>query len=406
VGRSEINGFDETGTIGNNLKFVRVGMDESLLLRPFVYNILHFGSITVTKTMLRGVSDDVKRDYVRKAMADQSIDIAQYLFTPDHQLDVLRKFTMLEGKSLFSLRAELIGSFESKDFEQPMSKISNYLKRYEKSPFWMESYVKAYGFRMIVADLCKTSRVLKAFKREDVKIFTQVDGGFPFVFWKHSFLDNESNNNIGFCTERTKICGITKGDEYYPAVSMAGNIAYISNNVNGMTYPHSIRDVPKMDDDEVNIFYEEFQKKACKPVYNNRILFIGKIPTDIQYSIPFILHHYNSYKTVYEPYRLEYHPGRSYKSFISSFGRHPRETIISGIIDNDQDREIVEEIESYGKLVKPITEYVDNYEKFQDEIILEAESSNLRTDQISKVKKKIERSKKEFNNFNERFVSQ
>jgi len=64
----EVNGYDETGIIGRNLRFVRVGMDITDSLRPFVYNLLHFRSVSATKRFLGGISDSIKIDYVKKAM--------------------------------------------------------------------------------------------------------------------------------------------------------------------------------------------------------------------------------------------------------------------------------------------------------------------------------------------------
>lgn len=220
VVRTEINGFDETGTIGSNLRFVRVGMDESAHLRPFIYNMLHFGSVTVTKANLSGYPDETKKSYVRMAISDPSIDINEYVFTANHQLDVLRQFTLLEGKALFRLRGLVVDALTSGNVGESLSNVSTYLRRYERSPFWMESFVKSYGFRMVLSDLHRTSRAMKESRREDCRVVSQIDGGFPFVFWWYSFLSNPCGTDLGFSLEKTPIYGVTKGDEYYPVVSM------------------------------------------------------------------------------------------------------------------------------------------------------------------------------------------
>jgi hypothetical protein len=86
----ELNGYDETGTVGRNLRFVRVGLNAENELRPFVYSLLHFGTITTTKNFLNGQSDDRKASYVRMILNDPAIQVSQYTFSTDHQIDVLR----------------------------------------------------------------------------------------------------------------------------------------------------------------------------------------------------------------------------------------------------------------------------------------------------------------------------
>jgi hypothetical protein len=52
----ELNGFDESGNIGGKLRFIRVGMNATCELRPFVYNLLHFGSINCIKSDFKRTS--------------------------------------------------------------------------------------------------------------------------------------------------------------------------------------------------------------------------------------------------------------------------------------------------------------------------------------------------------------
>lgn len=71
----ELNGFDESGNIGGKLRFIRVGMNATCELRPFVYNLLHFGSITASKATLKGQVNEIKLHYLRNILADQNIDV-------------------------------------------------------------------------------------------------------------------------------------------------------------------------------------------------------------------------------------------------------------------------------------------------------------------------------------------
>lgn len=99
----EFNGFDESGIIGENLRFVRVGIREENGLRPFVYNLLHFGSVSASKAYLAGASDRAKAEYVRMVLTDPAFTVTPYVFPTEHQIQVLRKFTLLEQKQLFTL---------------------------------------------------------------------------------------------------------------------------------------------------------------------------------------------------------------------------------------------------------------------------------------------------------------
>jgi len=146
----ELNGYDETGTIGRNLRFVRVGLNVANELRPFVYNLLHFGSITATKRFLNGQSSDRKASYVRMILADPAIQVSQYTFSTDHQIDVLRQFSMLEHKQLFGRRLPIVLGLQQNNERKALEDIAAYLRRYEDSPYWLESFIKSYGFRMVV----------------------------------------------------------------------------------------------------------------------------------------------------------------------------------------------------------------------------------------------------------------
>ena len=123
-------GYDETGIIGRNLRFVRVGMDINDSLRPFMYNLLHFRSVSATKRFLGGISDSIKIDYVKKAMNDPAISVTQYSFSTDHQIDILRKFTLLEEKNLFLKRGDILYCLMNQgDSKGALEDIANLLEK-------------------------------------------------------------------------------------------------------------------------------------------------------------------------------------------------------------------------------------------------------------------------------------
>ncbi|MEM2904195.1 MAG: hypothetical protein QW587_00455 [Candidatus Bathyarchaeia archaeon] len=148
-------------------------------------------------------------------LRDQFISVDHYLFSCEHQIDVLRQFCLLEGKRLFHLRGDLLQAVKS-GFPGAASEVVEFLKRYERFPFWMETFVKSYGFRMVVTDLANTSRVLSQPTVQNYRVFSYVDGGFPLVFWWNSFLATQGTSSR-FSLQTTPIFGITKGDEYDPS---------------------------------------------------------------------------------------------------------------------------------------------------------------------------------------------
>jgi len=387
----ELNGYDETGTVGRNLRFVRVGLNTENELRPFVYSLLHFGTITTTKNFLNGQSDARKASYVRMILNDPAIQISQYSFYTDHQIDVLRQFCMLEEQQLFRRRYPLLLGLEQHNERSALEGIAEYLRRYGRSPYWLESFMKSYGFRMVVGDLVHSSKVLRNPKFRDYRVISYVDGGYPFVFWWQQFLTLVPSNSR-FSAAKTPVFGITKGDEYYPVTSMAGNIAHISNTVPGMIYPHNISELPRMDKPELNEFYADYSTRVSTPTFLKRVLFSGSIPWVLQYAIPFILHHKGGYNDIYEPFRLE--PGKSLHSFYRTFGYYPQNDIlVEGKLQSGRDQELRDECGRENKLKKvSATQFVSDFKQLTSAIEQEASSSNLTHPQVSAVTQAILRS--------------
>jgi len=386
----ELNGFDETGTVGRNLRFVRVGLNVANELRPFVYNLLHFGTITVTKNFLRGQSDERKISYVRMILNDPAIQATLYTFTSDHQVDVLRQFSMLEEMQLFKRRQPIVLALQQGDERAALENIAEYLKRYERSPFWLESFIKSYGFRMVIGDLIRSSKVLRNPKFINYRVISYVDGGFPFVFWWQQFL-SLSPEDSRFSINATPVFGITKGDEYYPVTSMAGNIAYITSNVPGMIYPHNIIELPRMSKDDLNSFYDEYSRRVSRPTFLKRVLFVGDIPGTFQYTIPYILHRQSGYREIYEPFRLE--PGRELRTFFRTFGYYPQNDLIMvGRTQSSDDRRIISECDRDSQLkTTDARSLVSEYRELASEIEREASGSNLTYQQFTGVSQALKR---------------
>lgn len=388
----ELNGYDETGIVGRNLRFVRVGLNAINELRPFVYNLLHFGTITVSKRFLSGQTDQRKADYVRMILDDPAIQVNQYAFKTDHQIDVLRQFVLLEHVGLFKRRGPIVLALLQGDERAALESIAGYLRRFERAPFWLESFVKSYGFRMMIEDLAHSSKVLRNPKFLDYHVLSYVDGGFPFVFWWQSFLSLMTARGSRFSQDRTPVFGITKGDEYYPTTSMAGNLAFITNTVPGMIYPHNVAELPRMGMAELNQFYDEYSTRVSTPTFLKRTLFVGDIPPALQYTIPFILHRKSGYRYIYEPFRLE--PRNSLRNFYRTFGRYPQnDIVIVGKIRYEAERNLLDECGHEAQLTQMTAQsLVSDYKGLAADIEQEALGSNLTAQQVSSIRQSISRS--------------
>lgn len=384
----ELNGFDESGIIGENLRFIRVGIDIHNELRPFVYNLLHFGSVVMTKNMLKGQYPDVQKAYVRAILNDPAIDVNHYAFPPIVQLDLLRAFTLCEFNRVADRRRELIEHFESGDLKETVSRVINYFKKYTDPWGYTERFIKSYGHRMIIEDLQRTSRVLSDKFTIDYRVISFVDGGFPLVFWADNFLKPaEIMGPSRFCKEKTPIYGISKGDEYFPVVSIAGNVATITNRFYEMIYPQSVKEIPRPTTFSLEDYCNDYERFCEKPRFFPRLLFIGHIDTNLQYLIPFI-HSKNMSNMIFEPFRVIYDKRGAFRSFYKRFrGDSKKDIVICGEIrqDNPKEKGMYQECKDLGLTMIDASSFLKDFEALLDKIAEEAKGSNLDRFSLEKV---------------------
>jgi hypothetical protein len=394
----ELEGFDEAGIIGENLRFVRVGIEKHNELRPFIYNLLHFGSVVMTKSMLRGHPAQVQKAYVRAVTNDPAIDLNYYAFPPVLQLDLLRSFTISEFNRLMDKRRELIEHIEMADLKEVASNFIDFLRVKYSDPWgYIERFIKSYGHRMVFEDLVKSSRVLRDRFVTDYKICTYVDGGYPLVFWSEDFLHPiEINGPNRYSKERTPVFGISNGDEYFPVVCVAGNVATITNRFYEMIYPQSVKEIQPSNLCNVENYCKQYQECCERPKFFSRLLFMGEIDANLQYLIPFILYRrYGHY--IHEPLRVKYDERGSFKTFYKRFrGNSENDIVVCGKIreGNLKEKSMYEECLKYGlKIIDPKT-YYDEFEILLNEITDEAKGTNLDRLSLERISTKIDKTKK------------
>lgn len=387
----ELNGFDESGTIGESLRFIRVGLDIHDELRPFIYNLLHFGSVVMTKRMLRGQHVAPKKDFVREVFNDPAITINHYALAPTTQLELLRRLVVSEFLYIKQRRDELKRAYEEPSVDESrqwVSYIIDCLRKYLFPWQYIESFVKSYGYRVIIEELEQTSKILCDSCITDYKIFSYVDGGFPFVFWAKDFLSSrESGSRLS--ASNSSIFGITHGDEYYPIVSLAGNIASITNFIPGTIFPHNVKEISQIPERGFFDRYSlEYSKHCVKPRFFPRILFFGHIDPSLQFLVPYILHRRNN-RQIYEPFRV----ARSFRTFYKKFrGNSEHDLIVKGKMRPQipEDSLMDNECGQYGLDVTDAESFFAPFKELLDEIYGEAERSNLNRTVLRKIHTRIE----------------
>ena len=378
----ELNGFDEGGSVGGNLCFVRVGIKEENHLRPLIYNILHMGRPLMSKINIKTQTSRSLIDYAKTILRDPAIDVTYYDFSLESQLSVLSRFKLLEDKNLFGKRYELMDAIRNKN-EEGLWKIAQYMKRYNKSPLWMEMFLKSYAFRLIVGDIKNYSKTLK--ESNSTRCPCYVDGGYPFVCWWNELNDDSSKK----FSSKTPIYGVTKGDEYYPIINMAGNVASIANKNPGIIFPHNIKNVVMIGNDEFNSFYNHFSKNVDRPKFYNRVLFVGKLHEDMRYMIPFLKHIKDNHN-IFEPIKIKSTLGLD--KLFKAFGRKRDDIFVLGKTDTSEDEKLKKECEACGCTIIEESDFLDDFIDINKRIQEEADRSNLSKNHISKIKSRTDRS--------------
>ncbi|VVB68300.1 Uncharacterised protein [Candidatus Norongarragalina meridionalis] len=393
MGEVEINGFDEAGTIGNRLHFIRVGICEPEQLRPLIYNILHFGSFSLSKNTLRSFDSRAQREYLKTILRDKEIKVNYYSFSPENEVRLLKKFIKAEEAMHFNQRGKLLDAFLSDDNEklrESVDKTLQHLKQYGTPDLRSEFFIKSHAYRIIIEDLANTSRLLSRNDGNRHRVYSYIDGGNPFTFWRKRFIENDQT---GYFSSDTPIYGVTKGDEYYPTINMAGNIATITSQNPSLLYPQNVRDIKLMENTEFDEFYSDFYDCMQKTVFMNRILFFGNINTDLQYLIPFSLHLQNNHQ-VFEPFRIGY-DGRSAESSLDKFyrrfyNRASADTAVMGPIRTQIDRDMKAAFERRGVTVKDCSQYVTQVTNLINDVCEEAERSALGANELNRIKTKAQ----------------
>jgi hypothetical protein len=246
---------------------------------------------------------------------------------------------------------------------------------------------------MIIEDLQRTSKILSNRFINNYKVISLVDGGFPLIFWVNNFLKPvELMGPSRFSKEKTPIYGISNGDEYYPPITIAGNVATITNRFYEMIYPQSVKEIPRPENFSLEDYCKEYERFMEKPKFLPRILFIGCIDANLQYSIPFIL----SKKTgmFFEPFRVLFDETGSFRSFYKRFrGDSKNDIVICGKIKTPQENSMYQECKNFDLKMIDAKTFFSDFENLLDKIDEEAKGSNLDRNSLTKITLRLDKIK-------------
>ena len=93
-------------------------------------------------------------NYVTSLIDDETIFVKMYVMRQDIQNKLLRILFNSFSDDLFRLRGELIDLFNNRDLGVIQKTLSS-LNRFKRKPIFVESFIKAFGFKKItVLDAC------------------------------------------------------------------------------------------------------------------------------------------------------------------------------------------------------------------------------------------------------------
>jgi len=363
----EINGLDESGSVGETILFVRVGtglLNESQI---FLRNIDFFNSLIASKNILKGYDSSTLLKYVLSFIEDPSFDVTIFRIFPEAQLKILRSFSILTAKDLYSIRGTFVKLFDSKGnlakvdrkMVKEISEATNKLKRFRKPEYWLDSFVKSYGMMLATLKLADMLKTKPGFTSYFWVI--QADGGYPFVFWWRDVIGKKKHFKKGTFV----ISGVSNGDRYYPVISTAGIIAAsLLRNIDKL-HGFPVYPLKYNDDFDVAHFYESHSKAIEIPTFQHRVLFIGKIPENLRACIPYLIHKRDRHKT-YEPF----HVGTSMKWFFKKYspGKPENTIIVYGGELSQKDKENIDFCREKKYPVFHISEFKKDFQKLLNEL--------------------------------------
>jgi len=371
----EINGVDEAGRIGENIIFTRVSVERDFEINLLLNNLSYFNQLIPNKNDVKGYDKKRLGRYAREIIETETFKTAIYKMRHESQVLLLRCLYSYLSEDLFRLRREVLSLFETKDWRVIQTALDS-LNRFKRKGIFAESFVKAFGMKKVVEDLGKNylqryQSIEKLSSVSGPKIIVQIDGGFPFAFWWKDILKNTES---GLVKGKCLITGVTNGDKYYPTMATAGAISNILRLHPELQYLFPIRelDIRGVKYEDMGRFYEQHSFSLSKPIYQNRILIIGKIINQMVCCVPYLFHIQEQRTKTFETFCIS----GSVDNFLRDFGYGTKEntTVVVGRLTSSLDKENLQYCRDKGYPIKYLsslkTTFNDLINRLQSEIEL------------------------------------
>ncbi len=292
----EINGIDESGSIGEPIIFCRITVSIKNEVQLFLRNLNHFGTLMPNKMKLRGFDPSYLLKYVTGIIDDPTLKIELYQMQPDVQLKLVNCLAMETASELQMNRTELVNIFDPqgnlKNTSSPASvvyKTTDILKRFKNPKIWVESFVKSYGM------MCMTKELGISLKQKQKNVgedgfsdyfsVQQIAGGYPFAFWWKELMEGGHFEKGSFIVN-----GISNGDEHYPSMSCAGTVANALLKNQDKLHLFPIKPIELDNTVDLNNFYSGHSRALETPIFQKRMIFVGKMDENLRMCIPYLEH--------------------------------------------------------------------------------------------------------------------
>lgn len=356
----EINGLDEAGKVGEEILFTRVAVERDFELHLLLHNLSSFNKLIPNKNDVKGYDGRSLLKYAKDVIESEIFKTSIYKMRYRTQVLLLRLLYSFLSEDLFSSRGDILDLFSKKDWGV-IQVVLNSLNRFKRKWILAESFVKAFGMKKMVEDMGKScleryGSVENLSSDLGPKIKVQIDGGFPFAFWWKDLLENVES---GLVKGKCLITGITNGDRYYPTVATAGTISNILKLHPEMHHLFPIKELDaqmvKAGDEDFRRFYERHSFSLSRPIYQNRILIIGKIANQLACCIPYLAHIQENRTKTFETFCIS----GILENFLRDFGHGTKEDtdIVVGKLASSLDKQNLEYSKEKGYPIKYLSDF-------------------------------------------------
>ena len=377
----KIIGLDESGTIGDNyIVFCQVEFNIDNENELFINNILNTDNFLFPTELTHNLKAKKIVQLCHQLYETGLIDVTFYKLSSYEQNSILKDAFEFQGNFLFANRGKLLNMYcKNEIIKDDLSRIIRELYHYRK-PFKYPDYcLKSYSFLYILEQVCLNYNNCEFLKKNENRIYVQIDGGHLFSFWWYDFLLSHSNKEI--LQNKLFINGIAHGDESYLSMNYADLFAKGYNLNPSKFYDYKVLDI-NYDFRKLTFTKEVFFKKIWRllsaNVFKIRILLIGK--SELFNIVTYLLHSEDR-KKYYEPFKIK--GDINYFFTQNSSGHRDQNLVIFGEDLSENDKENLKICREMKIKTKSIMDFKNQFKAFFNSI------ENSMEDYIDSAKGKI-----------------